>query len=174
MTYCVNHQVGDSACTATALFSGVKNNYGTLGVTSSVQYGNCTAEQNGDYHLENIFKWAQDSGKSTGVVTTTRLTHATPAAAYAKSAHRNWEHDGVTPKGCVDIAHQLVYSDVGKNMQVFLGGGQSRFVPTGKKNSEKKGGLRNDERNLIDEWLAQRSVTGRPVFVNDRVNNFEP
>ncbi|KAG4077998.1 hypothetical protein HA402_002049 [Bradysia odoriphaga] len=62
-TYCVNHQVGDSACTATALFSGVKNNYGTLGVTSSVQYGNCTAEQNGDYHLENIFKWAQDSGK---------------------------------------------------------------------------------------------------------------
>ncbi|KAG4078186.1 hypothetical protein HA402_002238 [Bradysia odoriphaga] len=53
-------------------------------------------------------------------------------------------------------------------MQVFLGGGRSRFVPTGKKNSEKKGGLRNDERNLIDEWLAQRSVTGRPVFVNDR------
>ncbi len=58
-------------------------------------------------------------GKSTGVVTTTRLTHATPAAAYAKSAHRNWECDAVTPGGCVDIAQQLVHSDVGKKMQVF-------------------------------------------------------
>lgn len=58
-------------------------------------------------------------GKSTGIVTTTRLTHATPAAAYAKSAHRNWENDAVTPQGCVDIAHQLVHSDVGKNIQVF-------------------------------------------------------
>lgn len=58
----MNHQVGDSACTATAMFTGVKNNYGTLGVTSSVQYGNCTAEQISEYHLENIFKWAQDAG----------------------------------------------------------------------------------------------------------------
>lgn len=166
-TYCVNHQVGDSACTATALFSGVKNNYGTLGVTSSVQYGNCTAEQITDYHLENIFKWAQDSGKATGIVTTTRLTHATPAAAYAKSAHRNWEHDGVTPKGCLDIAHQMVYSDVGRNIKVILGGGRNQFLPTKKKNSV-KGGFRNDERNLIDEWLAQRSKTGSSVFVDDR------
>lgn len=57
-------------------------------------------------------------GKSTGIVTNTRLTHATPAAAYAKSAHRNWENDAVTPDGCVDIAHQLVHSDIGKNIQV--------------------------------------------------------
>lgn len=58
-------------------------------------------------------------GKSTGIVTTTRLTHATPAAAYANSAHRNWEHDGVTAEGCVDIARQLVHGDVGKKMQVL-------------------------------------------------------
>lgn len=57
-------------------------------------------------------------GKATGIVTTTRLTHATPAAAYAKSAHRNWEHDGVTPNGCVDIAKQMIYSDIGRNIQV--------------------------------------------------------
>lgn len=47
------------------MFSGVKNNYGTLGVTSSVQYGNCTAEKIDEYHLDNIFKWAQDAGSST-------------------------------------------------------------------------------------------------------------
>lgn len=57
-------------------------------------------------------------GKSTGIVTTTRLTHATPAAAYANSAHRNWENDAVTPADCVDIARQLVHGDVGRNMQV--------------------------------------------------------
>lgn len=44
------------------MFAGVKNNYGTLGVTSSVQYGNCSGEQIEEYHLENIFKWAQDEG----------------------------------------------------------------------------------------------------------------
>lgn len=49
-----------------------------------------------------------------------QIRHATPAAAYAKSAHRDWENDSVTPKGCVDIAHQLVHSDIGKKMQVYV------------------------------------------------------
>ena len=30
---------------------------------------------------------------STGIVTTTRVTHATPASAYANSADRSWESD---------------------------------------------------------------------------------
>ncbi|KAJ6638233.1 Membrane-bound alkaline phosphatase [Pseudolycoriella hygida] len=166
-TYCVNQQVPDSACTATAMFSGVKNNYGTLGVTSSVQYGNCTAEQMNEYHLENIFKWAQDAGKSTGIVTTTRLTHATPAAAYAISAHRNWENNAVTPEGCVDIAQQLVHSDVGKKIKVYLGGGGKQLVPT-TKNYFNETGLRTDGRNLIEEWILERSKTGKSLYVDDK------
>ena len=55
----------------------------------------------------------QDAGKDTGFVTTTRITHATPASLYARSANRAWECDvsleklgNVTGK-TVDIARQL-------------------------------------------------------------------
>jgi len=54
------------------------------------------------------------AGKRAGVVTTTRITHATPAASYAHSAHRDWESDADVPSTyrdsplCHDIAAQLV------------------------------------------------------------------
>ena len=54
------------------------------------------------------------SGKRVGVVTTTRITHATPAGAYAKTADRDWESDNNVPPQhrykplCRDIAYQLV------------------------------------------------------------------
>ena len=69
-----------------------------------------------------IFK---DAGKSTGVVTTTRVTHASPAGAYAHIADRDWENDayvsssGQDPKVCDDIAKQLVLNDPGKNIKVI-------------------------------------------------------
>jgi hypothetical protein len=75
----------------------------------------------------SIFK---DAGKSTGVVTTTRITHASPAGAYSHIANRDWENDwqvsqsGQNPAVCSDIAKQLVLSDPGKNIKV-------RFVTSG-------------------------------------------
>lgn len=47
-----------------------------------------------------------------GIVTTTRVNHATPSAAYAHSADRDWYSDNEMPpealqQGCKDIAHQL-------------------------------------------------------------------
>ncbi|GIX98585.1 alkaline phosphatase [Caerostris darwini] len=61
-------------------------------------------------------------GKSTGLVTTTRVTHATPAAMYSHSASRYWESDGKIPKEdraeCKDIARQLVEDDPGRNINV--------------------------------------------------------
>ena len=68
-----------------------------------------------------IFK---DAGKSTGVVTTTRVTHASPAGTYAHIANRDWENDveivsaGEDPDRCDDIAKQLVLNDPGKNIKV--------------------------------------------------------
>jgi hypothetical protein len=52
-------------------------------------------------------------GKSVGIVTTTRVQHASPAAAYAHSVSRSWYSDADIPssarrQGCVDIATQLV------------------------------------------------------------------
>lgn len=49
-------------------------------------------------------------------MTTTRITHATPAGAYAHSANRGWESDsdvradGHDPALCPDLAHQLVHA----------------------------------------------------------------
>lgn len=53
------------------------------------------------------------SGKSVGIVTTTRVQHASPAASYAHSADRGWYSDAdlseeAASEGCVDIAAQLV------------------------------------------------------------------
>lgn len=45
------------------------------------------------------------------MVTTTRLTHATPSAAYAHTVDRYWEGDSDIPADvsghCTDIAYQL-------------------------------------------------------------------
>lgn len=75
--YCIDRQVPDSACTATAFMSGVKNNYRGIGVTANVSSSQCYFSE--EDKVYSFLKWAQDAGKATGVVTTTRITHATPA-----------------------------------------------------------------------------------------------
>jgi len=63
-------------------------------------------------------------GKRVGVVTTTRITHATPAASYAHSAHRDWEADSKIPledrnnPACRDIASQLVINNTNINVRL--------------------------------------------------------
>lgn len=52
-------------------------------------------------------------GKSVGIVTTTRVQHATPATTYAHSASRKWYSDADMPdsakkEGCTDISSQLL------------------------------------------------------------------
>ena len=60
----------------------------------------------------------------TGIVTTTRITHATPAGTYAHAASRDWEDDSsVTASGqdsetCDDIAEQLILGETGKHFKV--------------------------------------------------------
>ena len=38
--------------------------------------------------VDTVLDWAQEAGMATGLVTTARVTHATPAALYAKTAYR--------------------------------------------------------------------------------------
>jgi len=91
-TYGVDRQTPDSAQTASAIYSGVKSNYHTLGFDNSIIYGNATSQDQAN-KVDTILKWAQDKSKSTGFVTTARVTHATPAALYAHIADRGWECD---------------------------------------------------------------------------------
>merc|ERR1719304_110635 len=52
--------------------------------------------------------WASNVHKRVGVVSTARITHATPGAVYSHTANRDWESDSSSPGGCGDIASQLV------------------------------------------------------------------
>lgn len=81
-TYCVDRQVADSACTATAYLCGVKANYETIGVNANVPNKDCDAAQMEENWTPSIAKWAIDAGKGAGLVTTTRVTHASPVMFY--------------------------------------------------------------------------------------------
>lgn len=94
-TYCVDYQVADSACTATAYLSGVKNNYGTIGISGKVQLNDCVGQMDHSNHVKSIAKWAIDAGKSAGLVTTTRVTHASPGKIILKNivGHTSFRRD---------------------------------------------------------------------------------
>jgi alkaline phosphatase len=58
-TYCVDSQVADSACSATAYLGGVKGNIGTIGVTGNVKVNDCAAMLNGTNRVTSILEWSQ-------------------------------------------------------------------------------------------------------------------
>lgn len=74
--------------------------------------------------LSSAMTWKNNFilGKATGIVTTTRISHATPAPLYSHSASRYWEDDGKVPpnyrRHCKDIVRQLVEDDPGRNINV--------------------------------------------------------
>ena len=92
-TYSNDAMVTDSAPSMSAYMTGVKMNNDVLSMspdTVADLYG-CTA-QNGK-PVATILELAKAAGLGTGAVTTTRLTHATPAATYSHSCHRDLEND---------------------------------------------------------------------------------
>ena len=158
-TYSNDAQVSDSAPTATAFMTGVKANAGTIDVGPEAIEGNCASSKG--FELRSIIALAQDAGLATGVISTARLTHATPAAAYAATPGRDWESDKELPaeaaaQGCKDIARQFVEGAVGQKLQVAIGGGRQMFMPAGSADPEyaAKKGSRKDGRDLTAEWAA--------------------
>uniref|UniRef100_A0A1I8PCT0 alkaline phosphatase n=1 Tax=Stomoxys calcitrans TaxID=35570 RepID=A0A1I8PCT0_STOCA len=156
-TYCVDDIVPDSATTATAYLCGVKANTETIGVNAQIGVRDCEAMKNTDNHVFSIAKWAMDAGKSAGLVTTTRVTHASPAGVYAHTAFREWETNADIEGWCGkdhgldDIALQLIHGEVGSRLKLMMGGGKSTFMDS-KIYSE---GWRSDGRNLIDEYIKK-------------------
>jgi len=102
-TYSANSFVTDSAAAGTALATGYKTFNGMLGMTPDGK------------PVMTLFEAAKKVGKATGVITTTRVTHATPAAFYAHVKDRDEEKE---------IARQLV---VGTTIDVAFGGGMKHF-----------------------------------------------
>lgn len=155
-TYNVDKQVPDSAGTATAMFSGVKCRYRVIGFDANAEYNRCDKEINQLSKLTTIVDWAQESGMDTGFVTTTRVTHATPAGLYAHTNNRDWECDSEIPKDykdCTkDIARQLVEDAPGNNLKVIMGGGAQHLGMT-MQNVDESTCVRTDGRNLAETWI---------------------
>lgn len=161
-TYNTNAQVADSAGTATAFLCGVKANEGTVGVSAAAVRARCNTTKGNE--VTSILKWAKDAGKAVGIVTTTRINHATPSAAYAHSVDRDWYSDNEMPAeaveaGCKDIARQLIENI--PNIDVVMGGGRKFMFPKNQPDVEypsfgKHNGTRKDGRNLVEEWLDKK------------------
>lgn len=177
-TYSINQQVGESAGTATAMMTGQKTNAGFVGIGRGAQRQNCASSRG--QHLPSVLELAESKGLSTGIVTTTRLTHATPASAYAHVPERDWENDRdltneARQNGCTDIAAQLIEFPHGDGIEIALGGGRINFLPNTMADPEgadaKK--ARQDNRDLTTEWL-QKYPNSAYVWNQQQFDSIDP
>lgn len=176
-TYNTDAQVPDSAGTATAFMTGVKTRSGVIGIDGRPARSSCAEYMATEgATLITALELAEIAGKSTGIISTARITHATPAAAYANSPNRNWEQNSSLPpdaveNGCEDIASQLVNFETrlenkvnnGRDhrnidgIDVVFGGGRGMFFGEDPESlsgfAEAPGeGRRSDNLNLISQW----------------------
>jgi alkaline phosphatase len=160
-TFSNDAQVTDSAPSMGAYMTGVKANNEVIALTPDAQANDangmpyfvgadstCPVSGNGK-PVATLLELAKAAGRGTAVVTTTRVTHATPAATYSHICHRDGENT---------IAAQLTPGGVGFNealgmdgVDVVLGGGWQHFLPKG----NAKGSARSDTRDLVAEFQAK-------------------
>lgn len=112
-TYSANKYITDSGASGTAIACGKKTNNGMIGVSPD------------SVALTSILELAEYHNLSTGLVATSTITHATPAAFYAHQPYRKNEHL---------IALDLLQA----NVDFFAGGGIKYF------------NNRADNKNLLD------------------------
>ncbi|WP_336289151.1 alkaline phosphatase [Aeromonas dhakensis] len=159
-TFSNDAQTTDSAPSMAAYTTGVKMNNEVIAMSSDTKavapgkdvngnkgINNCTSD-NGK-PVPTILELAKAAGKSVGAVTTTELTHATPAATYSHICHRD---------AAYAIAEQAVPGGAGFNtalgdgVDVLMGGGANHWTPY---NSTSNKGGRADGRDLTAELTAQ-------------------
>ncbi|MGN4965141.1 alkaline phosphatase [Aeromonas dhakensis] len=159
-TFSNDAQTTDSAPSMAAYTTGVKMNNEVIAMSSDTKavapgkdvngnkgINNCTSD-NGK-PVPTILELAKAAGKSVGAVTTTELTHATPAATYSHICHRD---------AAYAIAEQAVPDGAGFNtalgdgVDVLMGGGANHWTPY---NSTSNKGGRADGRDLTAELTAQ-------------------
>jgi len=168
-TYSWDQQTSDSAPTMTAMVTGYKAREGMLAVHHLTARGECDPAVIDANSLPTILEMAAKAGKDTGIVSTARLTHATPAANFAHTSVRDWEADSNKPAGCgvKDISLQLIELDeqVKRSLKVAMGGGRTYFMPRAQADPEYGvSGRRNDGRDLTAEWLTSRGTGAQYVW----------
>ncbi len=143
-----------------AYTTGVKMNNEVIAMSSDTRAVAPGKDANGNKGVNNcasdngkpvptLLELAKAAGKSVGAVTTTELTHATPAATYSHICHRD---------AAYAIAAQAVPGGAGFNqalgdgVDVLMGGGANHWTPY---NSTSNKGGRADGRDLTAELTAQ-------------------
>jgi alkaline phosphatase len=145
-----DHITPDSASTMTSMMTGVNTNSGVLGLGPATEFGDFNADGDSE-PLVTALEQAKQSGMKVGVVSTARITHATPAACYAHINDRDDESA---------IALQALPTDatfntaLGSGIDLMLGGGRQFFVPTTAIDEEGDAGSRIDGRDLRAEFQA--------------------
>ena len=150
-TYNTNQQTPDSAGTMSAIVTGVKTRAGMLSIGPEQLRASCKGQQ--AHELTTLLEYASQQGMATGVVTSARLTHATPAATYAHTSERDWEANSdlseeAIANGCEDIASQLISRGFAHGLDLAMGGGRRNFV------LEAAGGVRTDQ-DLTSQFTQQ-------------------
>ena len=141
-THMANSVVTGSAAASTAFACGFKTTVRFLGIgprsadvlsTYEWPYG----DQSVEYRpLASVLEAARLQGKSVGLVSTSRVTHATPAGYACHIQDRGWDND---------IMEHMVY----QGLDVCFGGGKRHLLPVS------EGGRRTDGENLLDTLLAK-------------------
>jgi len=129
-TYSHDNVVTDSAAAATAFSASHKTDNNVIGQAPKNEEHEADEAH---FDVETVLEKAAAQGKSTGLVSTARITHATPAAFASHIDHRDKEDD---------IAVQMLLEH---DIEVLLGGGKRHFLP------KSEGGKRTDSKNLITE-----------------------
>jgi len=158
-TFSADAQTTDSAPSMAAYMTGVKMNNEVISMSPETVATNPGRDANGNLGVNNcaatngtpaatILELAKAKGKAVGTITTTELTHATPATAWSHICNRNAQYH---------IAAQLVPGGAGFNtalgdgVDVLMGGGRNHFTPYGAGNTTG----RADGRNLLTELAAK-------------------
>ncbi|MFZ6773794.1 alkaline phosphatase [Undibacterium sp. SXout7W] len=161
-TYSNDAQTTDSAPSMAAYMTGVKMNNEVISMSSDTVATNPGKDANGNLGINNcaanngsivptILELAKAKGKAVGSITTTELTHATPAATFSHICNRNAQYA---------IAAQVVPGGASYNaalldgVDVLMGGGRNHFLPYDASSSNGKLG-RADGRNLLTELAAK-------------------
>ncbi len=139
-THSASNDITDSAAGGTALASDHKTNNAMLGVNPD------------SIPVKTVLEALAEQGKKTGIVVTSYVTHATPAAFYAKVPHR---------KQYEDIAVQMAENPY---INLIIGGGMKHFAQR-KDSLDLIGRMENELGWKVYDNLAEVDVTSQKYAV---------
>lgn len=148
-TFTTDSITADSAGTMSAMITGVNTNTGIISLGPKTERNDFHGDGD-DFAPMTLLELAKAAGKRIGIVSTARVTHATPAACFAHVNDRDKE---------AEIAAQGTPGEPEFNVRLrngidlLAGGGRRFFLPSGVIDEEGEGGARGDGRNLLDRFV---------------------